>query len=263
MEQHTSLGLLFVTLLILNLTNIYSARIPCEGAKPQVCFPGTFYDSTNCVGCTRCPAGSYSDQWSTHSYCKKCRICQGVFTYQTNCSSIRNAVCQCAAGFRCRGENCVSCVRNCDAGQEPAEDGCRSCPPGTFSNLTELHCIPWLNCTAQGRVVLKNGTNKMDVVCGPSPTADVPVEETPYNPEGNTMVHVVLIVISVLFVMSVVVFTLHLMVWSKKKVKNIFKPVPHFQLIQTAQQEDACSCRFPEEEEGEAATATFQTALSA
>ncbi|XP_030041869.1 tumor necrosis factor receptor superfamily member 9 [Microcaecilia unicolor] len=261
--EHTFPGLLFVMLLAVNLRNLVSAKIPCEGAKSQVCPPGTFYNTTNCAGCARCPAGSYSDQSSTRSYCNKCRMCRGIFTYKRSCSSTRNAECECAAGFTCRGENCGSCMQTCEAGQEATEDNCRSCPPGTFSSETHVRCKPWLNCTAQGLVVMNNGTNKTDVVCGPAPSADVPVEGIPYNPEEGIMVHIIFIILSVLFVMCVVLFTLYLMVWSKKKVKDGFKPVPNLQLIQTAQQEDACSCRFPEEEEGEGGTTTYQAALSA
>ncbi|XP_029434166.1 tumor necrosis factor receptor superfamily member 9 isoform X3 [Rhinatrema bivittatum] len=271
--EPASSAILHVLLLVLNLRNLLGAVLPCEGER-QSCPPGTFYNVRNCSGCIKCPAGSYSSQSDRLSYCHKCRICTGIFKYKTSCSSTQNAQCQCPAGFRCIGENCNRCARNCEAGQEQTGDYCTACSSGTFTDQINGFCRPWTNCTDQGLVLLANGTSKTDAVCGSSPTVKAtvssaastsnPVGSVPYNPERSITVHVILTVISVLFLLCLVVVTMHVMrAWGRKKVKNGFRPVPNIQLVQTAEQEDACSCRFPEEEEGETVPSTYQPAISA
>ncbi|XP_029434165.1 tumor necrosis factor receptor superfamily member 9 isoform X2 [Rhinatrema bivittatum] len=182
--EPASSAILHVLLLVLNLRNLLGAVLPCEGER-QSCPPGTFYNVRNCSGCIKCPAGSYSSQSDRLSYCHKCRICTGIFKYKTSCSSTQNAQCQCPAGFRCIGENCNRCARNCEAGQEQTD--CTACSSGTFTDQINGFCRPWTNCTDQGLVLLANGTSKTDAVCGSSPTVKATVSSaaSTSNPVGS------------------------------------------------------------------------------
>nr|XP_034359914.1 tumor necrosis factor receptor superfamily member 9 isoform X2 [Arvicanthis niloticus] len=174
------------------------------------CQPGTYCDKYNPV-CKSCPESTYSSTGGQPN-CNICRVCQGYFTFKKHCSSTHNAECECTEGFHCLGPQCTRCEKDCRPGQELTEQGCKTCGLGTFNdqNGTGI-CRPWTNCSLAGRSVLKNGTKEKDVVCGPPVVSVYPVTTTTATTEGAP---------------------------SFKKA------------IGAAQEEDACSCRFPEEEEG-------------
>ncbi|XP_053137557.1 tumor necrosis factor receptor superfamily member 9 isoform X2 [Hemicordylus capensis] len=87
-----------------------------------------------------CPTATYRDH--TTGDCKLCKTCDGIREYETKCSATANAVCRCVPKFRCgSGSLCELC--ECTEGQELTEQGCQSCPEGTFNDRPAGSCQPW------------------------------------------------------------------------------------------------------------------------
>lgn len=138
------------------------------------------------------------------------------------------------------------CEQDCKQGQELTKEGCKDCCFGTFNDQKSGVCRPWTNCSLDGKSVLVNGTKESDVVCGPT-LAD-------FSPGGHNPRIIILFLAltstTALFLVFFLVLRLSVVKQSRKKLLYIFKQ-PFMRPAQTAQEEDACSCRFPEEEEGE------------
>ncbi|XP_032971148.1 tumor necrosis factor receptor superfamily member 9 isoform X2 [Rhinolophus ferrumequinum] len=176
----------------------------------------------------------------------------------------------CPAGTFC-GKNkdpiCVPCPTNsfsstsgqkaCDICRQCA--GCKDCDFGTFKDQKHSVCRPWTDCSLDGKSVLVNGTKETDVVCGPtstdfspgtsSVTTPIPATEPGHTPQVLVF-FLALTSTTTLFLMFFLALHFSVVQQGRKKLLYIFKQ-PFMKPVRTAQEEDACSCRFPEEEEGE------------
>lgn len=212
----------------------------------QTCTPGLSLSGTFCKKsirlCFPCPSSTFSSTGG-QKHCIHCTKCEGNFKVKKPCSQISNTECECIPGYHCLGPNCSRCEEDCKKGEELTKDGCKVCPFGTFNNLEGGgSCRPWTNCSLDGKSVHRIGTKDRDVVCEPTSTL-------PSSGHSTQVLTLLLALTSAtsLFLLSFVILRRLMVKWSRKKFLSIFK-----QPFKTpmAQEEDACSCRFPEEEEG-------------
>ncbi|XP_012646960.2 tumor necrosis factor receptor superfamily member 9 isoform X1 [Microcebus murinus] len=222
--------------------------------------------------CSNCPAGTYCGENKTCIPCRPnsfssmggqrtcviCRQCKGFFRIKKPCSNFSDAECDCISGFHCLGAACTKCEQDCKQGQELTKEGCKDCCFGTFNDQKHGICRPWTNCSLDGKSVRVNGTKESDVVCGPvltdispgtsSVTMPAPAREPGHTPQIITF----FLALTSAAVLSLVFFLLlrvSAVKRGREKLLYIVKQ-PFMKPVQTAQEEDACSCRFPEEEEG-------------
>uniref|UniRef100_A0A8C4YQ18 TNF receptor superfamily member 9 n=1 Tax=Gopherus evgoodei TaxID=1825980 RepID=A0A8C4YQ18_9SAUR len=223
-------------------------------------FAGKFLGCADCGKspdevCLACPRGTFSATVSARESCTRCRRCEGKFKYKRECSPTMDAECACKDGHRCIGKDCSKCVENCGVGQEPLEEACQTCPSGTFNNQTNGPCRQWTKCLPDK--VLVNGTNRSDVVCEqasetrtPSPISII----VPVHVQGKDLQVVTIGIAVTVAVVVCIMFLLPLYVCfsicDKKKLPAMFKKMK-VRPEQATQEEDACSCRFPEEEQGD------------
>uniref|UniRef100_A0A8C8SHL2 TNF receptor superfamily member 9 n=1 Tax=Pelusios castaneus TaxID=367368 RepID=A0A8C8SHL2_9SAUR len=246
------LPLVAVALLVLSLRPA-ALTPPCL----RHCPPDTFLSCEKRSGeiCDSCPPNTVFRTAGAHGTCSRCRKCEGKFIYKRNCSPTVDAECECIKGYRCSGKDCSKCVENCGVGEEPTLEGCLTCPKGTFNNQTNGSCRQWTTCLP-GKVLV-NGTDTTDVVCRRDSeimTPAVPSIITPIHVQGKDLQSVT---VSIAFtaaiiacVMVLLPFCVCLRIWDKKKLPTIFKKMK-VTPQQSTQEEDACSCRFPEEEQGD------------
>ncbi|KAJ1144056.1 hypothetical protein NDU88_010358 [Pleurodeles waltl] len=236
----------FVVLLLLALGPGCIAKPGCQGKADVTCPVGTFFSPGSCK-CEYCPENTFSNKAGMRpSTCSRCKLCEGIFQYKERCSRTQDALCECKNGFRCGGVGCDYCHKNCEQGEEPAENGCQKCPPETFNNKTNGFCRPWTNCLSKGLEVLVNGSTRSDTMCA---TPVVTVSPVAGVSEEKGITYHIIIAGSVFFFMCVVCPFIVMVAWVKKKVKNGFKQIPA-QIVKTAEAEDGCSCHYPEEEVG-------------
>ncbi|KAG8505539.1 Tumor necrosis factor receptor superfamily member 9 [Galemys pyrenaicus] len=215
--------------------------------------PGTFCEANKNQTCTACPANSFSKTGGERT-CKICKDCVEPFRTKKPCSSTSNTECECIPGLRCVEPDCNMCQLDCQPGQGAAGGGpcapviqkpSQDCGSGTFKEPTRGTCQPWTDCALDGKSVRVNGTKDSDVVCGP-PLPGVSPGHTPGVMIG------LLALVSTLALVLLVLFALQFSVMkhSRKKLLDMVKQ-PFMKPVQVAQEEDGCSCRFPEEEEYE------------
>uniref|UniRef100_A0A8C5F2F0 TNF receptor superfamily member 9 n=2 Tax=Gopherus evgoodei TaxID=1825980 RepID=A0A8C5F2F0_9SAUR len=254
-RDHSPLAATAALLLLLSL-----ASAALTSALPQLCSPGKFLGCADCGKspdevCLACPRGTFSATVSARESCTRCRRCEGKFKYKRECSPTMDAECACKDGHRCIGKDCSKCVENCGVGQEPLEEACQTCPSGTFNNQTNGPCRQWTKCLPDK--VLVNGTNRSDVVCEqasetrtPSPISII----VPVHVQGKDLQVVTIGIAVTVAVVVCIMFLLPLYVCfsicDKKKLPAMFKKMK-VRPEQATQEEDACSCRFPEEEQGD------------
>ncbi|XP_063799633.1 tumor necrosis factor receptor superfamily member 9 [Pseudophryne corroboree] len=230
----------------------------------KICNPGYFLIG-QCGKCKVCPLKSYMDLPNVTPSCKLCERCEGIRRYKKACTTTSNAVCECIPGKRCANAQCTRCENNpCPAGQQPNAGKCVTCPSGTFNPGTEGICKPWRNCTALSTDVSVNGTHTSDVVCGnlvarvtervvTSASAST-VTLTAHTPEDKSAprlsITIIIVAISCLIALCLILFGLFFTVKVLERLKNNFKKIPH-PIVKQTEEEDACSCHFPEEEHGE------------
>lgn len=225
-------------LLLMHFDRTRSIQDPCSS-----CTAGFFCERNKNQSCIPCPPNSFSST-SGQKACNLCRKCEGVFRTKRACSSTQDAECECVLGYYCVGARCTKCKEDCKQGQELTKDGCKNCEFGKFNDQKNGRCQLWTNCSLFGKSVLVNGTKESDVVCGPTSKDSSPdqmFQATVFMALTSTV-----LLLSVIFLVLYFSFTKH----SRKKLLYIFKQ-PFIKPVQTAQEEDSCSCRFPEEEEGE------------
>ncbi|XP_044539997.1 tumor necrosis factor receptor superfamily member 9-like, partial [Gracilinanus agilis] len=123
-------------------------------------------------------------------------------------------------------------------------------------------------CSLNGLVVLVNGTSEKDVQCGPTrteatlSTISVTLPAFLVKTDKNRQ----LVTFTLALVMAVGFFVLLTFSWfcfairSKKKLSFLL-PQTLRKPVQITQEEDACSCGFPEEEQGECEIIKFQSQL--
>ncbi|XP_060057388.1 tumor necrosis factor receptor superfamily member 9 isoform X3 [Erinaceus europaeus] len=170
--------------------------------------------------------------------------------------SIQDPCSICPAGTYCgrnKDQSCIPCPPNSFSsisGQKACNmckkcEGCKDCEFGKFNDQKHGSCQLWTDCSLHGKSVHVNGTKESDVVCGPT--------SKDFSPGQTSQVTICFLALTSTAMFFLVLFlVLHFSVTkhSKKKLLYIFKQ-PFVRTVQTAQEEDACSCRFPEEEEGE------------
>ncbi|XP_075461139.1 tumor necrosis factor receptor superfamily member 9 isoform X1 [Ascaphus truei] len=229
------------------------------------CNPGFYLLNRDCGSCSKCPPTSYMDQASSMTNCNRCKRCEGIFQYKEYCTSTKNAVCECIKGKKCFGPNCEKCANNtCPEGQEHVGEKCMDCRHGMFKPGTDGACKPWTSCSAEGSEILVNGTSTSNVVCvniatstsqitttmSSTVTAITTLGHPEKNPDGMATMYI--IVGAAVLVGLLVVIGLVNLRKCVKKMKNEFKKIP-IQIVRTTEEEDACSCHFPEEEQGDEA----------
>ncbi|XP_048206126.1 tumor necrosis factor receptor superfamily member 9 isoform X2 [Perognathus longimembris pacificus] len=180
---------------------------------------------------------------SLQAACSSCAA--GLFRVKKECSSTGNTECECISGFRCLGPGCSQCEPDCQPGQEFTGAGCADCSFGTFNDQGSNTCRPWTNCSSDGKSVLVMGTRTRDVICGPALAVSSPGP----SPQGLA-VFAVLMAATALALLFVFILRLSVVRWSRKPCLHIFKRRPFKAPARTAQEEDGCSCGFPQEEEG-------------
>ncbi|XP_019367364.1 PREDICTED: tumor necrosis factor receptor superfamily member 4 [Gavialis gangeticus] len=107
--------------------------------------------------CKPCQDGYYKTEYSEGD-CKTCKICnikKGT-TEVKKCDQTSDRVCMCTKGFEPS--------RFMADGTAPS--ACSACSAGSFSKGENSKCHPWTNCTASGRTILREGSDKEDVICG-------------------------------------------------------------------------------------------------
>ncbi|XP_057161298.1 tumor necrosis factor receptor superfamily member 9 isoform X4 [Ursus arctos] len=184
--------------------------------------------------------------------------------------SVQDSCNKCPAGTFCgksKGQICIPCPQDSfssTSGQQACGicrqcEGCKDCHFGTFNDQKHGTCQPWTNCSLEGKSVLVNGTKESDAVCGPasadfSPGTTSATTPAPARDPGHTPQIIVFFLTltsaAVLFLVFFLVLRFSVLKHGRKKLLYLFKQ-PFMRPVQTAQEEDACSCRFPEEEEGE------------
>ncbi|XP_036033292.1 tumor necrosis factor receptor superfamily member 9 [Onychomys torridus] len=221
------------------------------------CEAGTFCKKDNPV-CSSCPPSTYSSRGG-QPYCNICKVCVGYFRFKKPCSPTSDAECECTEGLHCLGPKCARCEKDCKPGQQLTEQGCENCGFGTFNDQNGGgSCQPWTNCSLVGKSVLENGTKEKDVVCGPalaslSPGKSQVVVLLLLSKKGGSPLQALTVFLAltsaILLFLIFIILGLLVARWSGKQFPYIFKQ-PFKMAVRTAQEEDACSCRFPEEEEG-------------
>ncbi|XP_019602237.2 tumor necrosis factor receptor superfamily member 9 [Rhinolophus sinicus] len=242
-----------IVLLVMSLKRTRSTQDSCRN-----CPAGTFCGKNKDPICIPCPTNSFSST-SGQKACDICSQCAGVFRTKKSCSPTSNAECECVSGFHCLGAGCAMCEEDCKRGQELTKEGCKDCDFGTFNDQKHGVCRPWTDCSLDGKSVLVNGTKERDVVCGPtstdfspgtsSVTTPIPATEPGHTPQVLVF-FLALTSTTTLFLVFFLALHFSVVQQGRKKLLYIFKQ-PFMKPVRTAQEEDACSCRFPEEEEGE------------
>ncbi|KAM6116599.1 LOW QUALITY PROTEIN: tumor necrosis factor receptor superfamily member 9 [Phoenicopterus ruber ruber] len=230
-------------------------RPPCRGGAD--CPAGTFVVSAGCgrgAACRQCP---HTFSSAAASGCTLCRKCEG-FRYLKECSSKSDAECTCR-GYRCSGDGCSRCDRSCGVGQENTGEGCQTCRYGTFND--QPNGSNWTSkCSANQ--VLEPGTAAKDVICKhasdnpivtslPTTSPAIPFSITvPGKDLQMDITRISLTVAGLLCIVFLLPSCVCFVIWQKKKLHGVFKKM-HATPEQSIQEDDACSCRFPEEEQGE------------
>ncbi|XP_055561589.1 tumor necrosis factor receptor superfamily member 9 [Falco cherrug] len=253
-------ALLPAALLALALSPGTAAALPCAAACPAGTYAVGAASCGRAAGCRQCPAGTFSSVAGRRG-CTLCRKCEGRFQYLKECSSTSDAECTCQEGYRCGGAGCARCDPGCGAGRESGGSGCQACPYGTFNDQPSGSCKNWTKCSANE--VLVPGTAEKDVICKHSSDNPTSVTTLPTTPPAipfsipvagkdiqMDMLRISVAVAGLLCVVFLLPLCVCFSIWQKKKLHAIFKKM-HTTPEQSMQEDDACSCRFPEEEQGE------------
>ncbi|XP_053942088.1 tumor necrosis factor receptor superfamily member 9 [Cuculus canorus] len=225
-------------------------------ALPHGCPAGWFAEGASC---RRCPSGTFSA--AGRGRCSLCRRCEGLLRYLKECSSDSDAQCTCPGGYRCGGARCSRCEPSCPAGHESARRGCQPCPYGTFNDQPDGSCKNWTKCSTNQ--VLEPGTTSKDVICKqpsdnltlvstlPTTSPAIPFAITVSGKDLQAdMLRISLTVAGLVCVVVLLPSCICFSIWQKKKLHAVFKKM-RTTPEQSIQEDDACSCRFPEEEQGE------------
>ncbi|XP_044134343.1 tumor necrosis factor receptor superfamily member 9 [Bufo gargarizans] len=233
-----------------------------QGSCCILCNPG-YFRTQECGPCKPCPVTGYTDKPNNQLYCDHCRRCEGIFSYKEKCTSTSNAVCTCIPGKKCTDEKCTQCRNDrCLAGQQLVGSKCVTCPLGTFNTGAERICTPWKNCSALGGIIIINGTHTSNVVCGgfltkatksPGPSSEVntttDTRQVLVPSPGESHLQIIYIVascaVSLLFIAICVACRWKL----TEKIKHVCQEIPK-PIVKQTEEEDGCSCHFPEEENG-------------
>ncbi|XP_056364026.1 tumor necrosis factor receptor superfamily member 9 [Oenanthe melanoleuca] len=253
-------ALLPAALLALALSPAPAAALPCTADCPA----GTYVASEHCgraagADCQPCPDGTFSIA-AGRGGCRMCRQCEGLFRYLKECSSTSDAECTCKEGYSCGDDGCTFCTRGCGVGKESTRNGCQTCRNGTFNDQPNGSCKNWTMCS--GNQVLEPGTPAKDVICKhasvnptsvttqPTTSLEIPFSITVPGKDVQTdMIRISVAVAGLSCIIFLLPLCICFSVWHKKKLHTVFKKMHTPE--QSMQEDDACSCHFPEEEQGE------------
>ncbi|XP_021049799.1 tumor necrosis factor receptor superfamily member 5 [Mus pahari] len=129
--------------------------------------------------CHPCDSGEFSAQWNREIRCHQHRHCepnQGLRVKKEG-TAVSDTVCTCKEGRHCTSKDCEACAQHMPCGlgfgvvemaTETTDTVCRPCPYGFFSNQSSLSekCHPWTSCEDENLVVLREGTDQTNVICG-------------------------------------------------------------------------------------------------
>ncbi|XP_072259909.1 tumor necrosis factor receptor superfamily member 5 isoform X2 [Pyxicephalus adspersus] len=163
-----------------------STQFEYEGRCCSLCMPGQKLVS-ECTEksetlCAACKTGEYQDKWNRETDCLLHQNCDETLGFKKikEGSMEKNVECICQEGKHCSSIACETCVWNTPCGQGEGviriadkylDTECAQCIHGTFSNVTsdKEPCKAWQRCSYSQKEI-HPGTEKTDVVCGPSAT---------------------------------------------------------------------------------------------
>uniref|UniRef100_A0A8B9XYP2 Tumor necrosis factor receptor superfamily member 5 n=1 Tax=Bos mutus grunniens TaxID=30521 RepID=A0A8B9XYP2_BOSMU len=193
------------------------------------CEPGT-YMSSKCTTtsesvCLPCGLDEYLDTWNEEDKCLLHKVCDPGKALRAVEPGNRTAPrrCACTAGYHW-SEDCRCCTRNAECArgfgarrpvlQLNKDTVCEPCPSGYFSDTVSATetCRPWTNCTILGGTEVRHGTDKLDVVCSPLPSA---------NPSNEPQVYLPSLIILLLFMSVALVAAVIFGVYYRKKGKAL------------------------------------------
>ncbi|XP_042347177.1 tumor necrosis factor receptor superfamily member 9-like [Plectropomus leopardus] len=119
--------------------------------------------------CTPCEPGTFTVNPKNYR-CTRCTQCVGAQVFLKACTATSDTKCGCKDGLTCGDGSCSFCVKKCDKGHEPTEDGsCRPCPEGTFNDQSHQTCRPWsTKCPNQDQQIVAKGDAFTDIKCNAS-----------------------------------------------------------------------------------------------
>nr|XP_015192593.1 PREDICTED: tumor necrosis factor receptor superfamily member 9-like [Lepisosteus oculatus]XP_015192595.1 PREDICTED: tumor necrosis factor receptor superfamily member 9-like [Lepisosteus oculatus]XP_015192596.1 PREDICTED: tumor necrosis factor receptor superfamily member 9-like [Lepisosteus oculatus]XP_015192597.1 PREDICTED: tumor necrosis factor receptor superfamily member 9-like [Lepisosteus oculatus]XP_015192598.1 PREDICTED: tumor necrosis factor receptor superfamily member 9-like [Lepisos len=202
--------------------------------------------------CLPCEKNTYAPS-SSCNFCLKCSTCTGKQQVKENCTADKNTVCTCVEGYRCGDEHCSYCVKECGKGEEPVKRTCQPCPHGTFNDQMHRECRKWSQSCNNSQVIVQEGTDKTDIVCGPPPvtvmsTASPSIITLPSipRPDGTERL-AALIAAMCLGLGAFIMVTICILANRRKGSKE---PLPESSQRAVREEEDCCSCHGPQQEQG-------------
>uniref|UniRef100_A0A096MDU4 TNFR-Cys domain-containing protein n=1 Tax=Poecilia formosa TaxID=48698 RepID=A0A096MDU4_POEFO len=104
------------------------------------CPPGHRYisrsDKTCEITCEPCDENRYSDSFNLEGNCNVCDVCKKALTanfeVESNCTTTKNTVCKCRAGYRCTDASCTFC--------EPVPTTTQPTTPPSTTGKIKLPC---------------------------------------------------------------------------------------------------------------------------
>ncbi|XP_066529051.1 tumor necrosis factor receptor superfamily member 9b [Hoplias malabaricus] len=203
--------------------------------------------------CVLCENGTYVTDRSK-SHCYRCSECLAPMRVKKPCTAWSDTVCECVEGFRCGGNRCSYCIKECGKGQQPTNNrDCQPCPEGTFNNKVHQSCLKWSSrCPMPEQKIVANGTAISDIVCGPAddqkPSTPRPNADSKDSSPWATLV--IVIACAFLILASAVPFFMAV----KCKSRQTPKIVPRPEEVPTGRRQlpepEQCSLCFPQEEHG-------------
>ncbi|MXQ96362.1 hypothetical protein E5288_WYG022877 [Bos mutus] len=187
------------------------------------CEPGT-YMSSKCTTtsesvCLPCGLDEYLDTWNEEDKCLLHKVCDpGVLIIDRDKPKTSGLFwsqhCSCSKRNRQRKSETFPMQLNKDTVCEP-------CPSGYFSDTVSATetCRPWTNCTILGGTEVRHGTDKLDVVCSPLPSA---------NPSNEPQVYLPSLIILLLFMSVALVAAVIFGVYYRKKGKALTANLWHW-----------------------------------
>lgn len=135
-------------------------------------------NATSKTKCEPCSKGWFTGLKNHLKSCLPCKICVENSFIVSNCTSVKDTVCQCNKGFFSHDEKIEHCERwrECSEGngvivQPTATKNtvCAPCESGTYSNVTDYSspCKPHFRCEDYGLQVKTPGTKTTDAICEP------------------------------------------------------------------------------------------------
>ncbi|XP_066528539.1 tumor necrosis factor receptor superfamily member 9a [Hoplias malabaricus] len=212
--------------------------------------------------CEPCGPNTFIANAPTKPFCDRCTQCLHPQFVEKACTSSSDTVCGCKEGFRCGNKLCSYCVDECGKGQEPtSQRTCRDCPEETFNDQIHSNCTARKTSCPNGETLVRNRNATTDNECLKDPkitTVFYPNEHATVEPiqgPDKDKKNILWSVAGIFGGFSLLILIFMLIVCRRKKGKTKTKePMPETlppeELRVTMDQDDACSFRQPEQEQG-------------